>query len=31
MPFGGTTTLHIAPYRLTYLLLPIVPPKGGAA
>ena len=29
--FGGTTTLHIAPYRPTYLLLPIVPPKGGAA
>jgi predicted acyl esterase len=29
--FGGTSTLHLAPYRPAYLLLPIVPPRMGAA
>jgi len=25
--FGGTTTLHFAPDRAPYLLLPVIPPK----
>ncbi|HWI25699.1 MAG TPA: CocE/NonD family hydrolase [Stellaceae bacterium] len=28
--FGGRTTLHLAPDRPAYLVLPIIPPKRGA-
>jgi uncharacterized protein len=28
--FAGRTTLHLTPDRPTYLLLPIIPPKGDA-
>ncbi|HEX2151235.1 MAG TPA: CocE/NonD family hydrolase C-terminal non-catalytic domain-containing protein, partial [Stellaceae bacterium] len=27
--FAGTTTLHFAPDRQPYVLLPVVPPKAG--
>jgi hypothetical protein len=27
--FGGKNTLHVAPYRPTYLLLPVIPPAAG--
>jgi uncharacterized protein len=29
--FSGRTTLHLAPDRPAYLLLPIIPPKGDAS
>ncbi len=29
--FGGKNTLHIGPDRAAYVLLPIIPPKRGAA